>query len=435
MNRRVVILAGLLWLLAFVATAASGADRFLVVRYDDYAPTSVYTRASESAAPDVAPRPVETAPDLEARLFDLFQRHHARIVVGVIPFPIRTPADPPKPPDVTPLTASWLADADDRWVILLRQYVATGTVEPALHGYEHRRNTRPGHRPGEFAGQPDNWQLDAIRRGRDALSLAIEGTVPVFVPPWNSWDANTARALDSLGFAWCSPDAHHADYDDGRVRFVPQTASEPSQVLAFLRSGQTVPPGSILVLTTHPFDFTGPDGDRYFQSLEQLLQQVQSDPNWACVGLGDLPPATLAEWHLRFRRAVAWNNTADLAQDMVCLAPLAARPAPLYESVNAYVNRTLSWRLVIAIALLVAVALGWLAGCLAARWGRRRWARTAALLPALAALILLAGALSIVARGYHVRGIRWQVVCVAAGLSLGLAIYPPRRTAAGGPRT
>ena len=30
-------------------------------------------------------RPVQTAPEVESRLFDLFSRHHARIVVGVIP--------------------------------------------------------------------------------------------------------------------------------------------------------------------------------------------------------------------------------------------------------------------------------------------------------------------------------------------------------------
>jgi peptidoglycan/xylan/chitin deacetylase (PgdA/CDA1 family) len=428
MYRHTAILAVLLWLLTALATPASAADRFLVVRYDDYAPVSAYTHAAE-AGPEV-PRPVDQTPEVEARLLDLFQRCHARIVVGVIPFPILSPADPPKSPDSLSLDASWLADRENPWVALLRQYVASGTIEPALHGYEHRRNTPPTHRPGEFGGQPATWQRDAIRRGRDALSRALDGPVSVFVPPWNSWDTATAAALDDLGFAWCSADAHHANYEDGGVRFIPQTASQPEQLLAFLRSGHPIPAGSILVLTTHPFDFTGPEGERYFQSLEQLLQYVDADPDWACVGLGDLPPAPLDQWHVRFRRAVAWSNTTDLARDMICLAPLAAVSPPLYDAAVTYMNRTLSWRLVIALVLLLAAAAGWLAGWLIARWDRRRWTRRAALLPALATVVLLAGAFPIASRGYHVRGIRWQVIAVAAGLSVGLALRPPRRAAA-----
>jgi hypothetical protein len=426
MHRHILILAGLLWLLTTFVTSASAADRFLVVRYDDYAPASAYTHAAESG-PNV-PRPVEQTPDLEARLFDLFQRCHGRIIVGVIPFPILSPDDPPQSPDSVSLDASWLANAENPWVTLLRQYVASGTIEPALHGYEHRRNTRPTHRPGEFGGQPATWQHDAIRRGRDVLSRAIDRPVPVFVPPWNSWDAATAAALDTLGFAWCTADAHHADYEDGRVRFIPQTASQPEQLLAFLRSGQPIAAGSILVLTTHPFDFTGSEGERYFRSLEQLLEHVDADPDWACVGLSDLPPAPLDQWHLRFRRAVAWSNTTDLAQDMIALSPLAADTVPLYEAAGTYTNRTLSWRLVITAVLLLAAASGWLAGWLIAQWDRRRWTRRAALLPALATLVLLVGAFTIASRGYHVRGIRWQVISVVAGLSLGLAGVFPRRT-------
>ncbi len=319
--------------LAWLATGMApvlAADRYLVVRYDDYAPYA-YTYAAAPGADDAAPRPVQAAPELETRLFDLFRRHHARIVVGVIPFPIREPGNPAKPTAATTPTASWLADADNPWVVLLRRSVADGTVEPALHGYEHRCNTQAGHRPGEFAGQPAEWQLDAIRQGRDALSRAIDSSVRVFVPPWNSWDAGTEQALEALGFEWCSADAYHADYGDGCVRFVPQTASQPQQVLALLERGQAVPPGSILVLTTHPFDFTGPVGQRYFRSLENLLRHVDADPSWACVGLGDLPDAALSQWHLRFRRAVAWDRMAELAQDTVGVSALAPASLAVYE--------------------------------------------------------------------------------------------------------
>lgn len=425
MVRSIVTVTFIAWLFGAAATSALAADRFLVVRYDDYAPVSAYTHAAESGP--AAPRPVEETPQLEARLFDLFQRYHGRIVVGVIPFPIVSPADSPKPPETIAPEDSWLADAENPWVVLLRQHVASGTIEPALHGYEHRRYSPPGHRPGEFGGQPADWQHSAIRRGRDVLSRAIDGPVVVFVPPWNSWDAGTAAALEALGFAWCSADAHHADYKDGLVRFIPQTASHPETLLAFLRSGRPIPAGSILVLTTHPFDFTGEQGERYFRSLEQLLQHVDADPDWACVGLGDLPAVPLEQWHQRFRRAVAWSQTADFAQDMVCLAPLAAETEPLFASASTYANRTRAWRVVIAGVLLLGAIVGWLAGWLIARRDRHRWVRFAALLPAVATVVLLIGAMSIASRGYHVRGVRWQAIAIAAGLSLGLGLPPARK--------
>ncbi len=415
----------LAWLAA-ATSPAPGADRYLVVRYDDYAPAA-YTYSAAPGAADAAPRPVQAAPDLEARLFDLFRRHHGRIVVGVIPFPIDGPAEPPRPPAAAPPAASWLSDADNPWVVLLRRGIADGTVEPALHGYEHRRNAPLRHRPGEFAGQPEDWQLGAIRQGRDALCQAIGRPVRVFVPPWNSWDAGTAAALDALGFAWCSADAYHAGYRDGRVRLVPQTASRPQALLSLLQGEQAAPPGSILVLTTHPFDFTGTDGQQYFQSLEELLRQVEADPDWACVGFDDLPEAPLPQWHLRFRQAVAWNSLASLARDMIVLPAPAPPSPPLFEPTESYASRIRPWRLAVAAVLAASAAAGLLAGWLLGRWPvRPAWARRAAVLPAVAALVLLAGAFAIASRGYHVRGIRWQAIAVMAGLSLGLAGARPR---------
>lgn len=434
MRRRICILSSLLWLLASAA-GTRAADRFLVVRYDDYAPIK-YTSALES---DSSPHATTdsaraTQPDFEARLFALFHQYQARLVVGVIPFPIRNPSDPSRPPTTAQPSDSWLADPADPWVVLLRRAIADGTVEPALHGYEHRRRSPSGFRPGEFARQPADWQQEAIRQGRDALAGALGQQVRVFVPPWNSWDASTARALDALNFTWCSSDLHHADYTAGNVRFLPQTAGHPDILLALLHSSQALPPGSVLVLTTHPFDFVGQAGQQYLRSLEQLLQTVQADSDWACIGQEDLPAAPLSQWHDRFARAVAWHDTCELAQDLYGLSAAAPLASPVYGPVDAYSHRIWLWRLAIAAVLLTSATVAWLAG----RFTSRRLLRSGLIISVLAGLaalslvILVSGAMSIHSHGYHVRAVRWQAIAVTGGLVLGLGSArrrPARRLA------
>jgi hypothetical protein len=138
---------------------AAGTDqRYLIVRYDDYAPFTLYDGPH--------------APGLERRLFELFAAHRAEVVVGAIPFPVGTPGAGAGPVHDL-VEPSWLARVDDPWVTLLRECIARGVAELALHGFEHRQRALPGLRLGEFHGRPSKWQHEAIRRGRDALAAAI----------------------------------------------------------------------------------------------------------------------------------------------------------------------------------------------------------------------------------------------------------------------
>ncbi len=177
------------------AERAAAGGRYLIVRYDDYAPRVAENQAHQGI-------------ELERRLFELFDRYDAKLVVGVIPEPVSGDIDGYDP---YVADADWLSRPEDPWVVLLREYVDLGVVEPALHGYQHNRRTPAGHRPGEFAAQPYEWQRDELEKGRAKVAATVGRSVDVFVPPWNAWDANTARALSELGIPWLSPDLHHAE--------------------------------------------------------------------------------------------------------------------------------------------------------------------------------------------------------------------------------
>ena len=391
---------------------AKNARCHVVVRYDDYAPYY------EGVSADI---------DMLNRLLDCFAARGGKLVTGVIPFPRATGS---AAPDAGPgdISDSWLLRPNEPLVQMLRTHLRKGSVELALHGFEHRQRRPQGYRPGEFLGQPYLWQYEALRLGRDALAAATGQSVRVFVPPWNSWDDNTLAALRELGFAWCSPDAHHDSRDAAGIRLAPQCTADPQQVMAMIRAQPSLPAGSVIVLTTHPFDFAGPAGRSYLQSLEAMLDLVAASPDWACVGFTDLPDQSAQNWSRRFTQVVRWQHTLELAGDIrglraaPAMQPGALRPAEWYD------GPIRGWQAAIAAALAVSAMLAWLvARGLTRRLVRsRRLALAGVVLAAIALVVLLVGAVDLLQKGYHVRGIRWQAICVLLGAALG--IWPPGRT-------
>ncbi len=391
------------------AVASAGPTGYLVVRYDDYAPVSPYDRGDHGI-------------EIEKQLFALIEADNARLTVGVIPFPVTGPDALPQhdPANLAP-TGSWLSDPDNPWTRLLREYVDRGVVEPALHGFEHRRRSRPDHRPGEFEGQSLDWQRDAIAVGRDALSAAVGRPIRVFVPPWNAWDAAAAGALEVLDFTWLSPDLQHADFPDTAIRAAPQCTASPAEALAWAKNPANAMDKSVIVLVTHPFDFYGDNATRYFDELKSLLAFVNDSPDWKAVGLEDLPPDAPSQWNRRFREAVSWEHARTLLADLPGIGPLAAPAAAPFQPADWYAGRLpgLQWSFVAAMAM-TALLTGWVATCILRRLPRARLISWIGGFASIALFVfLLVGASDISARGYRVRGIRWQAICGVGGALIG----------------
>lgn len=397
---------------------AEGSGSYLVVRYDDYAPVTPYDRGSNGI-------------EVERRLFEMFARHNARLTLGVIPFPVAGTGAPEHDPAKLMLSDSWLADPDNPWVRLLRESVDRGVVEPALHGFEHRRRSATGHRPGEFRDQPYEWQLATITLGRVALSAAVAKPIRVFIPPWNAWDSNTARALAALDFTWLSPDLQHAELPTDTLRVAPQCTANPAEAIRWMRTSDSAPPGAVVVLVTHPFDFYGPLGEAYFRDLEQLLTFVSDSRDWAVVGFEDLPHESPSDCNRRFHNAVAWDHAREILADMPVVGGFLAPAATPFQPECWYTQRTWRLQLLVAAVMTLTVLVGYLLAVLIARRSRHSTAlaRIAAAATVLALIVLIAGAVDIVVRGYLVRGIRWQAISGTSGLLIGFAAAAVRRTA------
>jgi peptidoglycan/xylan/chitin deacetylase (PgdA/CDA1 family) len=86
----------------------------------------------------------------------------------------------------------------------LVQGTREGTIEIGLHGHSHV-NVRSGHDRSEFAGLGLKAQLERLESARANLRMVFGSSAAAgFIPPWNSYDLATVRALEQLGFEYLS---------------------------------------------------------------------------------------------------------------------------------------------------------------------------------------------------------------------------------------
>jgi peptidoglycan/xylan/chitin deacetylase (PgdA/CDA1 family) len=71
--------------------------------------------------------------------------------------------------------------------------------EFALHGYTHERLTE-FYGGSEFGSLPYERQLKRIENGREILTDCLGHGTTTFIPPLDTYDSRTVRALDELGF-------------------------------------------------------------------------------------------------------------------------------------------------------------------------------------------------------------------------------------------
>jgi len=209
---------------------------------------------------------------LEARIFECFSRHDVPLCAAVVPF---AGAGIGRSIPLSPQNAAHLFDAAKAGVIDISQHG---------HSHVHRGNDARGRR-SEFAGLPLAEQARLIEEGRDLLASAFSRPIRGFVPPWNTYDESTTRALEESGFEYLS-----AGYDVsrfGRLQLVPTTCTlrdvktlvEQAQPFASL--------APVLVVAFHGDDFeeyhrsprAGEDGPfTNIQGLDALFAWIKAQP-------------------------------------------------------------------------------------------------------------------------------------------------------------
>jgi len=239
-------------------------------RYDDY-----------SARSDTS---------LERRLFDLFRRLGLRLTVAAIPAVCAGDVH-----DYHPQQHMLLAGEKAR---LLREVAAEGIAEVALHGYSHQTVADlPEGSYSEFRGLTLEQARERIRKGKEILETAIGAPVVIFVPPWNSYDPATERALEELGFQCLS--ASHGKATSMRLRYVPVTAGLDTLKAAIARAREGRAPGTIVGVLFHDFEFVGLGFRRHvpgalrrhaipWETFERDLEWLVREPDIRISSVGEL---------------------------------------------------------------------------------------------------------------------------------------------------
>jgi len=224
----------------------------VVFRFDDYSSTS--------------------ATNLERRIIDLFSRYQAPITFGVIPFACADDIHDPAPQETIPL--------DPSKIDLLKSAYDDGILDVGLHGYSHQTISKDYY--SEFEGLDYERQLAKLNKGKAYLEEILDAPVSTFVPPWNRYDLNTLKALETAGFTTISADLKGISTEKSNLDFLPATCSiaQVRDCVDTARADLDRQP--VVVMLFHEYDFKEVDerrGRTTFQEFSALVAWIDNQPD------------------------------------------------------------------------------------------------------------------------------------------------------------
>lgn len=159
---------------------------------------------------------------------------------------------------------------------LLRQAVRDGVVDLALHGWNHRSNrvSQPPN-PSEFCGLSLEQQVSRLRRGASFFQQAMGVMPAVFVPPWNTYDLNTLRALEVAGIAGISAHRYSPCIESELIRYTPITIELRGLRTAIEAARHSGDQDPVVGVMMHPYDFCESNDPRCCTSLAEFEREIR----------------------------------------------------------------------------------------------------------------------------------------------------------------
>ena len=212
--------------------------------------------------------------DLEIKLIKAFQKYNIPCTFGVIPY-VSDNCEVPDPGTQKVYRLSlWKAS-------ILNDAIKAGILEVALHGYSHRtiRIKAADADYTEFSGLDYNSQIKKIAKGKSLLEKMLGIRITTFIPPWNTYDTNTIRVLEELGFRTISADNAGVIKESSQLEFLPFTCDVLNLKGAVESARKISDAQPIIVVLFHPSDFLEmgrKEGKLSYQGFVELLTWVTS---------------------------------------------------------------------------------------------------------------------------------------------------------------
>jgi len=141
--------------------------------------------------------------DQERKIFQLFESYNIPQTIGVIPYAAKNYWDSS--------SSEYVSLLDNKEMLgLLKEYKQKKLIEIALHGYLHQTNKFYAYSSrkstyynslSEFRRISYSRQLEKIIKGKDILASYFHDAIDVFIPPFNSYDKTTLKALEETNFS------------------------------------------------------------------------------------------------------------------------------------------------------------------------------------------------------------------------------------------
>jgi predicted deacetylase len=224
----------------------------------------------------------------ETRLIEAFRERHLCCAWAIVPYP--------------PLgaKAGFIAEA-----------VRAGVLEITLHGYTHESNGLQKGVLSEFDRLPYEDQLQRIQKGKQSLEaeLKLSRPIRVFIPPWDSYDANTIRAVEASRFHCLASSLSGQVGSSTTLALLPATC-EITGIREAVIAARTAPdPAPIVVVLFHPYAFREDNEKLGVMTLDQFIETLQwltRQPDVKVVSMSEVSDLSraryLANQHLYARR-------------------------------------------------------------------------------------------------------------------------------------
>lgn len=218
----------------------------------------------------------------ESTIIEIFRRCGFPLSVAVVPFRIKDGK----------LFAITRDNATHLWEAFSRD-----EIDILLHGHSHisRSNGLNGNQT-EFAGLDPEEQRRLIIEGSDQLFEFTGRAVNCFVPPWNSYDWNTLRVLDDLGFSTISAGTNPMIRSASLVT-IAATCNLKSVRRALKEAIKYTRCSPVVVVNFHPDDFIehsytrgvdDPQPFTNFVELTELLNELKSDQRFYVSSMSEM---------------------------------------------------------------------------------------------------------------------------------------------------
>ena len=162
-------------------------------------------------------------------------------------------------------------------VSFLKEGIRDKQTEVALHGYKHEF-LDPQKKFSEFRNRPYDEQIRKIRQGKVFLESTFGESIRLFIPPKNSYDKNTLRALEEAGIPHLSSTIFFHPEAAPRILIANATHNLENDIVGDLKYAlRHGPSPGMFIIYYHSSYITGSGVGYYVPRVDELLRFIRSD--------------------------------------------------------------------------------------------------------------------------------------------------------------